>query len=59
MKKLDSFKVVTRNGSPKRRETENGAMALAAKLRRNGKHGEVQKVLFGDNGIEFETIATF
>ena len=60
MKRIESYKVMWFGGhTPIRRETEKGAMALADKLRKQGKHGVVEAVWISDNGIAFEEIRKF
>ena len=59
MKHMDGYKIVVNFGMPKRRETLKGATTLADKLRRQGRHGEVQETWVTENGVKFVTIKTF
>jgi nitroimidazol reductase NimA-like FMN-containing flavoprotein (pyridoxamine 5'-phosphate oxidase superfamily) len=56
---MDGYKIVVHFGTPQRRETEKGAMALADRLQKQRKHGEVQKVWCSESGVRFETVRTF
>ena len=51
-KMIESYKISVRGGTVHRRETETGAMNLAEKMRRNGKHGMVEAVIFHDDNPE-------
>ena len=55
---IESYKVIS-GRTPQRRETLKGALALAEKLHKHGRHGEVQEVWVTNNGIEFKTIRKF
>lgn len=60
MKKyVESYKITATGIQPKRRETIEGAKALAKKLQAKGKHGEIEMVWVVDNTLEFETVAKF
>lgn len=58
-KQYESYKVVTYFGAPQRRETEKTAMNLADKLRKKGRHGQVEGVWFDKDGMHFDVIKTF
>ena len=55
---IESYKVIS-GRMPQRRETLKGAIALAEKLHRQGRHGTVQEVWVTETGIKFKTIKTF
>ena len=58
-RRIDGYKLWGHARTPVRRETEKGAISLAEKLKRQGKHGIIERVEVDENGIHFVQIGKF